>query len=809
MPPHLHPQPLGSPPPPHHLPHQPPPFASATGSSASNPPNKNTVMNGQGPTAKPPASPWSEHTAPSGQKYYYNGETKESTYTKPKQLTLAATSSASASEAASPKKTKATVSAAANNTPTKNRQHGPWREYTDEKTGVKYYHNSESKESTYTKPKGFGEEEPEEPKQPEPLIKQQPAPLKSTPWKEYTDPKTKVKYYHNSDTKESTYNKPPELEIGNNSTASSLDTSNHKRTATQTHTHQTTPQKLKKSNQESSPKKDTTPKWKEYTDPNSGKTFYSDGTNSSWTAPPGFEDTSTTSSPKSTKSKKHNARKLNNSGAKKYSTKEEASIAFKGMLLARGITPTTKWSEVAKTCGSDPKWTACETVGERKQALAEYQTKRAVEVREERRQEILRAKEQFRKLLAEQLSDVISTRAKEDGAGGGSSAPNAINTPLRFHERRDKLSRDDRFYGIEEEEVREELFYDFVEDMRKREERIARAKKKAAKDGFMSFLKEREDKGTLLFSSTWASFRASLSDKDMADKRFTVSEMMSDLDRQVFFADYVTELQAVEDEKRRRIRDARRRAEKAQRDAYRDLLRKCAREGAVGLSTRGWRTVWETLKEEESYQAVYTQDREAPRVIYEDFVEDLREAYREDGRFLNNLSHANKGAHHHRHHHHHHGHNRANGAGRGSTVEVRVDTTYEEFCKALLVSATTSESTTELRRVLNREPVSSARIFFHELKLRAKNVAAVSTSATNGFRRHSTVVKKEDGEEANDDGDEDSDDGEIIEDGELREDDQQEPENSNHTNSMMSSSKRHANPDMVLSASSKRIRSSI
>ena len=39
---------------------------------------------------------------------------------------------------------------------------------------------------------------------------------------------------------------------------------------------------------------------------------------------------------------------------------------------------------------------------------------------------------------------------------------------------------------------------------------------------------------------------------------------MSDTDRQVYFSDHVIELQNTEDEKRRRIRDARRRAEKAQ-----------------------------------------------------------------------------------------------------------------------------------------------------------------------------------------------------------------------------------------------------
>jgi uncharacterized membrane protein len=55
----------------------------------------------------------------------------------------------------------------------------------------------------------------------------------------------------------------------------------------------------------------------------------------------------------------------------------------KGLLLAKDISPTAKWNEAVKICSSDSRWVACEealTVGERRQALAEYQTKRANEL---------------------------------------------------------------------------------------------------------------------------------------------------------------------------------------------------------------------------------------------------------------------------------------------------------------------------------------------------------------------------------------------------------------------------------------------
>merc|ERR1712238_213160 len=144
-------------------------------------------------------------------------------------------------------------------------------------------------------------------------------------------------------------------------------------------------------------------------------------------------------------------------------------MGFKGLLLAKDVSPTSKWNDVIKTCSSDSRCEACSTLGERKQALAEYQTKRANELREEKRQE--------------------------------------------------------------KESMREELFHDFVEEARKREERLRRGRRRDAKNNFIAFLKYREDGGGLTFASTWTSFLASLNNEDKADSRFTISPSMSDSDR--------------------------------------------------------------------------------------------------------------------------------------------------------------------------------------------------------------------------------------------------------------------------------------
>lgn len=115
----------------------------------------------------------------------------------------------------------------------------------------------------------------------------------------------------------------------------------------------------------------------------------------------------------------------------------------------------------------------------------------------------------------------------------------------------------------------------------------------------------------------------SLGEEDKKDPRLETSSAMSGSDRQLYFADFVIELQEKEDEKRRRIRDARRRAESAQRHNYRDLLRKLANESQITLS---WRSARDIVSTHEEYALVEAQHRDLPRELFEEvFGRQLRE----------------------------------------------------------------------------------------------------------------------------------------------------------------------------------------
>ena len=523
-------------------------------------------------------------------------------------------------------------------------------------------------------------------------------------WKEYTAPGG-VKYYYNEISKVSTYHKPDALK---------QDTISNPVNSALTSSSSTNLTSKKRS-------------WQEHKDVSTGRKYYSDGVKTTWEKPKDFvsPETIVANTSSLVKRDEQNLRESSTKRKKKgcnsddknniFTNKKEATTAFKGFLLAKGISPMMKWNEVLKVCEPDSRWDSYEQIlslGERRQALAEYQTKRTNEIRNEQRQERIRAKEAFGQLLTDVLRSISGFSARTS----------------RFADVRDALSKDDRFFAVEDESTRESLFLDFCDDFKKREERTKRNRKREAQESFVSFLQEREEGGTLTYASTWESFLLSLSEEAKIDSRFVISKSLSNSDRELYFADFVIALQKVEDDKRRRIQDARRRAEKAQRDQYRELLCKMATDRIIYPYSR-WREVENFLVQEDPYKLVESQDRVAPREIFEVFVEEWDSSYRRERNFLLRLLRPPS----------------------RPDIVISASTTFEDFKKIIAQeSAYSSDIQNEAFRIINKnEPVSTARLLFDQLTVQTVDAKRY------GSRRGST----------NDDSSEDE--GEIIEDGEV------------------------------------------
>ena len=439
--------------------------------------------------------------------------------------------------------------------------------------------------------------------------------------------------------------------------------------------------------------------WRSYQDPTSGKTYYSDGVTTTWDRPKELgelpkEPEAPSDEPPPRKKPKVEV---------EFESKSEAIAAFKGLLLAKDVDPTMKWPDVTKLCSKDSRWDACEValaLGERKQALAEYQTKRSKELREEERKEKQRAKQMFTQMLAELVT------------------PSDCRQP-EWETMRRRLSQDERFHALAEEELRESLFWDWCQDARQREERHQRQLYKENQEKFASLL---QDKGIALGQS-WGSFLDRLSERDRADPRYMVSDATTDADRRAFFEDYQAELRRTEDEKRENQRTE----EKRLKGDYRNKLRALASEGKISLSTK-WKGVEEWLAQEPEAKAVANLGEDMPSSIFADFVDVWNDAYMVDRAILLQIvkPQANR------------------------EIVVTSETAFADFEKSLKLELKEyPKLDPEVKRILGDTTLlSSARILFDELQRTSLGLGVVLSRRKNGSRRRA---------------DSSDDEGEIVE----------------------------------------------
>ena len=487
--------------------------------------------------------------------------------------------------------------------------------------------------------------------------------------------------------------------------------------------------------------------WGEYTDPTTGNTYYSNGVTSQWTKPETMIQAERLSEDNKDDSEGDNAdlepaRKVrktlgDSQRIPEFATEEEALDTFNKLLADRDVTPGQKWSEVVKlfTTGSGGGgsgesvaviWEGCQnalTTGERKQALAEYQTKLANDIRTKERQGRQRSKEAYLQLLSDVLPTVSSSNSN---SGSASSSSNY----LCFQDVQGILHKDERFHAIDDDATREALFVEFWEEYRKREERRKHNEKRDEQHAFIDVLKVLADSGVLTCASvvhntTWDSFVASLDDSvRMKYSRYMVSSSQSDTstatpsvtslenhEKDFLFGRFIDEMQHTEDENRRRSQEDRRQAEIDQREFFLETLVRLAEEGRILPSSNFSGVVDSVLGQENSFVHLQQQDRDRPRELFEEFVNDWNEVYRGDRLFLSDIV-------------------RRAYEKQGKSIVVRSgtksDESYEEFCQAILNEASNSANNSTHQRALRiisgHSPVSSARLYFNEMQQSRKSV---------------------------------------------------------------------------------------
>ncbi len=384
-------------------------------------------------------------------------------------------------------------------------------------------------------------------------------------------------------------------------------------------------------------------KWKAYQ--HGEKTYYSDGKTSIWEKPPELvryeaalaerdaqRSSSLGSAPTNTLrvngegggsnvSRGHAAGTVGGGRGKSTSssvidvsqikTEEQKLKAFDEMLSAHYISSRAKYPEVEEQCSGDPRW-ALLRKGPRKQSLTEFQDRKRKEELLVNRKNARKAKDDFLKMLATNLD---------------------IGARTPWNEAQSLLSSDKRFIAVEGVRDREEYFREFVDELAKKEREELDKRRNDATSAFRAVLESPAAEGLDITHRTkWPDVQEAV-----LKLAATVPDVdaLSEADKRRTLMDYVTDLEKMEEEKRLKERDERRKAEGEDREAFRKLLESKINEGEIGMESK-WHDMRQLLEDMDcpEYKALQKQPLRAARDVFEILSDNMMREFRLDQNLL-------------------------------------------------------------------------------------------------------------------------------------------------------------------------------
>ncbi|KAK2452659.1 pre-mRNA-processing protein 40A [Trifolium repens] len=282
-----------------------------------------------------------------------------------------------------------------------------------------------------------------------------------------------------------------------------------------------------------------------------------------------------------------------------YANKLEAKNAFKALLESVNVRSDWTWEQAMREIINDKRYNALKTLGERKQAFNEYLGQRKKIEAEEKRIKQKKAREEFTKMLEECKELTSSTRWSK-----------AISM----------LENDERFNAVERVRDREDLFESYMVELERKEKENAAEEHRRNLAEYRKFL---ESCDFVKVNSHWRKIQDRLEDDDRC-------LLLEKLDRLLVYQDYIRDLEKEEEEQKRIQKERIHRGERKNRDAFRKLLEEHIADGVLTAKTQ-WRDYCLKVKELPQYQAVASNTSgSTPRDLFEDVFEDLEKKYHED-----------------------------------------------------------------------------------------------------------------------------------------------------------------------------------
>ncbi|KAJ8266787.1 hypothetical protein GJAV_G00134690 [Gymnothorax javanicus] len=211
---------------------------------------------------------------------------------------------------------------------------------------------------------------------------------------------------------------------------------------------------------------------------------------------------------------------------------------FRDMLLERGVSAFSTWEKELHKIVFDPRYLLLNPK-ERKQVFDQYVKTRAEEERREKKNKLMQAKEEFRKMMEEAKLNIRTT----------------------FSEFASKHAKDPRFRAIEKMKEREAIFTEYMSALRKKEKEDSKNRGEKVKQDFFELLSEQRADG----QQRWSKVK----DRLEGDPRYRAVE--SSAQREELYKQYVEKLAKNLDSEKLKEQERQARIEASLREREREV----------------------------------------------------------------------------------------------------------------------------------------------------------------------------------------------------------------------------------------------
>ncbi|XP_034641855.1 pre-mRNA-processing factor 40 homolog A isoform X3 [Trachemys scripta elegans] len=534
-------------------------------------------------------SMWTEHKSPDGRTYYYNTETKQSTWEKPDDLKTPAEQLLSKC---------------------------PWKEYKSD-SGKPYYYNSQTKESRWAKPKELEDLEAmikaeENSSKPEESTPTSSAPAVAT---EITDTVTAAAATTTTSEVETAVattaataipavTAAPEAEastvaavVENESTVTTTAEEQVQQTTTTTTTATAAATTI------------ATPVVQEQNAEAVTNTV---------------EETSKQEASVDVAPKKEEEDTQPVKKTYTWNTKEEAKQAFKELLKEKRVPSNASWEQAMKMIINDPRYSALAKLSEKKQAFNAYKVQTEKEEKEEARSKYKEAKESFQRFLENHEKMTSTTRYKKaEQMFGEMEVWNAISE-------RDRL----------------EIYEDVLFFLSKKEKEQAKQLRKRNWEALKNIL---DNMANVTYSTTWSEAQQYLMD----NPTFAEDEELQNMDKEdalICFEEHIRALEKEEEEEKQKSLLRERRRQRKNRESFQLFLDELHEHGQLH-SMSSWMELYPTIssdirftnmlgqpgKTTSSSNNVESDTGSTALDLFKFYVEDLKARYHDEKKIIKDI----------------------------------------------------------------------------------------------------------------------------------------------------------------------------